>query len=412
MSYQITLNSWSGANKTEAAKKLSKVFWFDNEKSMTIVDRLCQGQPWRFDRPIPDHQADLASTFLRSLGFSVDLQPVEGETTPLSDSVAQEESQEDVDVAEDRSSYRFNFQGDGRTLFNISFVNLIKMVFTLGIYRFWAKTIVRRYFWSQTLFSGDRFSYHGTAKELIRGAIFLGLVLILLGLFNAYVFFNVGLIEGELVSNLISFIIVALLPALLTRAWRYRLSRTAWRNIRFSFRGKGMSAFVLYFIEVTLTIVTFGLYWPFFKIKTEKFWRENSWFGDVQFRFSGVGKDFFKKFLFAVVLTPLTLGFFMFWFTADLKRYLWSHTHVGGATFNFPITGRDYMRLKVANFFIILFTLGLGYPWVMVRNQKFLTGNLTLAGNIELNRIVQEMKDSGAFGEEALDAIDVPIEIG
>jgi len=29
-----------------------------------------------------------------------------------------------------------------------------------------------------------------------------------------------------------------------------------------------------------------------------------------------------------------------------------------------------------------------------------------------LNRIVQEMKDSGAFGEEALDAIDVPIEIG
>ena len=70
------------------------------------------------------------------------------------------------------------------------------------------------------------------------------------------------------------------------------------------------------------------------------------------------------------------------------------------------------MRLKVANFFIILFTLGLGYPWGMVRNQKFLTGNLTLAGNIELNRIVQEMKDSGAFGEEALDAIDVPIEIG
>ena len=70
------------------------------------------------------------------------------------------------------------------------------------------------------------------------------------------------------------------------------------------------------------------------------------------------------------------------------------------------------MRRFNKNFFIILFTLGLGYPWVMVRNQKFLTGNLTLAGNIELNRIVQEMKDSGAFGEEALDAIDVPIEIG
>ena len=110
--------------------------------------------------------------------------------------------------------------------------------------------------------------------------------------------------------------------------------------------------------------------------------------------------------------TPLTLGFYLFWFTANLKNYLWSHTHVGGATFHFPITGKDYMNLKVTNFFILLITLGVGYPWVVVRNQKFVTENLTLAGNIELHRIVQEMKDSGAFGEEALDAIDVPIEIG
>ena len=113
-----------------------------------------------------------------------------------------------------------------------------------------------------------------------------------------------------------------------------------------------------------------------------------------------------------MILTPITLGFYLFWFTADLKKYLWSHTHIGGATFLFPITGKDYMNLKVTNFFILLITLGVGYPWVVVRNQKFVTENLTLAGNIELHRIVQEMKDSGAFGEEALDAIDVPIEIG
>ena len=221
-----------------------------------------------------------------------------------------------------------------------------------------------------------------------------------------------GFQEGELISNLISVFIVAMIPALLARAWRYRLSRTAWRNIRFSFRGKGMDAFVLYFIGTVFTVVTLGLYWPFFKMKSENFWRENSWFGDAQFNFSGVGKDFFTKFVIAVILTPLTLGFYLFWFAADLKKYLWSHTHVGGATFHFPITGKDYMRLKVTNFFIILFTLGLGFPWVVVRNQKFVTDNMTLAGNIELNRIVQQMKDSGAFGEESLDAIDIPIEIG
>ena len=172
-----------------------------------------------------------------------------------------------------------------------------------------------------------------------------------------------------------------------------------------------MDALVLYFIGVIVTLVTFGLYWPFFKMKSEKFWRENSWFGDVGFQFSGKGKEFFKKFIIAILLTPLTLGFYLFWFTADLQRYLWSHTHVGEATFNFPITGRDYMKLKVVNYLIIVFTLGLGYPWVVIRNQKFIARNMTLAGNIELNRIVQEMQSSGAFGEEALDVLDVPLEI-
>jgi uncharacterized membrane protein YjgN (DUF898 family) len=414
MSYQITLNTWSGANKVEAAQKLSKVFRFDNDKSMTIVDCLSQGRPWRFDQPIPDHQADIASTFLRGLGFTVDIQPVEGEVEPIVDWVAEEEipEQAETPTQEERTSYLFKFQGQGRTLFGITFLNLIKTVFTLGIYRFWAKTIVRRYIWSQTLFAGDRFSYHGTGKELLLGAMLFIIAIVLMGSLNTYVYFNIGFLEGELVSQITSLIFAIMLPFLLVRAWRYRLSRSAWRNIRFSFRGRGIDAFILYLTGGVLTAITLTLYWPFFQMKKEKFWREKSWFGDIQFRFSGKGKDFFRKFILAVILTPLTLGFYLFWFYADLKRYLWSHTHVGGATFHFPVTGKDYMKLKVINFFIILFTLGFGYPWAVVRNQIFLTENLTLAGNIELNRAVQKMRDSGAFGEEALYAMDVPIEIG
>ena len=412
MSYQITLNTWSGASKKEAAEKLASVFRMNNEKSMGILDNLCEGLPWRFDQCIPDHQADMASTYLSGLGFAVDIKPVAGDIEPLPGPPVTEEAPAEEIAQSYGDDYRLKFQGDGRTLLNISLANLIKTVFTLGIYRFWAKTNVRQYIWSQTLFAGDRFSYHGTGKELLSGAFRFGGILVLLGLVNVYIFFNIGPAEGEIFSDLLSLIILFMIPALLVGAWRYRLSRTAWRNIRFSFRGKKMDAFMLYFLGGIFSVVTLGLYWPFFKMKSEKFWRENSWFGDVQFGFSGIGKDFFRKFLFAIILTPLTVGFYSFWFAADLKRYLWSHTHVGGATFNFPINGKDYMRLKVINFFILIASFGLGYPWVVVRNQKFLTDNLTLAGNIELNHIVQEMKTSGAFGEEALDAMDVPIEIG
>ena len=112
---------------------VAKVVGIGNEKAMTVVDRLCQGLPWRFDKRVPDHQVDVASSYLRDLGFAVDIQPVEGEIEPLSDPVsvatAEAAAEEEADVSVKEDSYRFKFQGDGRSLLNISFVNLIKTVF-------------------------------------------------------------------------------------------------------------------------------------------------------------------------------------------------------------------------------------------------------------------------------------------
>lgn len=410
MNYQITLSTWSGESKTEAAKKLSRIFRLNKEKGLATVEGLCEGLPWRFENTISNQQATQAAKFLQENGFSVDIAPVEEEVEPLP--VPTDKTAVPATPLETDSSYRMGFQGDGRTLFGITFINLIKTIFTLGIYRFWAKTRVRQYLWGQTLFAGDRFSYHGTARELLRGAVRFGLFIILFIAVSVYTFLEFGPEESELVGNLFTVIFMFLLPFLMVGAWRYRLSRTAWRGIRFSFRGQGRQALRVYFKGYLAVPLTLGLYWPYFKMKTEKFWRQNSWFGDVQMRFSGKGKDFLRKFVLALFLTPLTLGFYLFWFSADLSRYIWSHTHIGGGTFHFPIKGRDYFNLKMVNFFIIVFTLGLGNPWVVVRNRKFIADHLTFSGNIELNRVVQEMQESGAFGEESMDIMDVPIDIG
>ena len=411
MSCQITLSTWSGESKTEAAEKLSRIFRLNNEKGLATVEGLCEGLPWRFENTISDQQATQAAKFLQEIGFSVDITPVEGEVVPLP--VAADENEPAVPVipSETESSYRMGFQGDGRTLLGITFTNLIKTIFTLGFYRFWAKTRVRQYLWGQTLFAGDRFSYNGTARELLRGAIRFGMFFLLFAAVSVYTFLEFDPEESELVGNLFTAIFMFWLPFLMVGAWRYRLSRTAWRGIRFSFRGQGRQALTVYFKGYLAVPLTLGLYWPYFKMETEKFWRQNSRFGDVQMRFSGKGKDFLKRFIVALFLTPLTLGFYLFWFSADLSRYIWSHTHIGGGTFHFPIKGRDYFNLKVVNFFIIIFTVGLGNSWVVVRNRKFIADNLTFSGNIELNQVVQEMQDSGAFGEESMDIMDVPIDI-
>ncbi len=40
---------------------------------------------------------------------------------------------------------------------------------TLGIYRFWLATDIRRFLWSNTELAGETFEYTGTARELLIG---------------------------------------------------------------------------------------------------------------------------------------------------------------------------------------------------------------------------------------------------
>ena len=49
-------------------------------------------------------------------------------------------------------------------LFGIAFRNLVLTIVTLSIYRFWAKTRIRRYLWSQVTVASDRLEYTGTGK--------------------------------------------------------------------------------------------------------------------------------------------------------------------------------------------------------------------------------------------------------
>src|SRR5882724_13007366 len=43
------------------------------------------------------------------------------------------------------------------------------LALTLGIYRFWLATDVRRFLWSHTEIAGDGLEYIGTARELLLG---------------------------------------------------------------------------------------------------------------------------------------------------------------------------------------------------------------------------------------------------
>jgi hypothetical protein len=66
-------------------------------------------------------------------------------------------------------SQQFAYDGRLGELFGIFFTNLLFSIITLGFYRFWAKTRMRRYIWSRVSLNGDAFEYTGTGGELFIG---------------------------------------------------------------------------------------------------------------------------------------------------------------------------------------------------------------------------------------------------
>src|SRR5262245_45606606 len=141
-------------------------------------------------------------------------------------------------MAKSDESRRFTFYGEGGTLFGIHIVNLFLGLITLGIYLFWGRVNVRKYIWGQIEVDGDRLSYHGTGKET-----FLGWLKALAIFGIPYVLLQQGprlagagpLLIG--VGALLSVILIVIfVPMAIVGTRRYRLSRTAWRNIRLSFR--------------------------------------------------------------------------------------------------------------------------------------------------------------------------------
>src|SRR3954471_4846708 len=135
---------------------------------------------------------------------------------------------------------KFSFHGEGGSLFGIHIVNLFLTIITLGIYHFWGKVKVRKYVWGQVEFEGDRLAYHGTAGEIIRGwlkavAIF-GIPYLLLRMGPQWL--GLGLLMTVTGAALATILLLIFIPIAVVGSRRYRLSRTSWRSIRFSFTGR------------------------------------------------------------------------------------------------------------------------------------------------------------------------------
>lgn len=165
---------------------------------------------------------------------------------------------------------------------------------TVGFYRFWLATDMRRHLWSHTSIGGDSAEYTGRARELLIG--FLIALAILVPIYIAY--FLIGL-EAERLQAFASVPLALFLYLFgqfaIYRARRYRLSRTVWRGVRFWMTGSGWAYAWRAFAWGLLVVLTLGIVLPWRDAALERYKMHHSHYGNLQGHFEGTGFEYFKR---------------------------------------------------------------------------------------------------------------------
>jgi len=301
------------------------------------------------------------------------------------------------------------FHGSAWTLLGIHVVNVCFTLLTLGVFYFWGKARVRAYLYGQSEFEGDRFAYHGTGRELLvgflKGLLVFGLPVVLLSVAPQVLRIPEAM-TGAL-QTLLWVVGVILVPVAMVGARRYRLSRTSWRGIRFSFRGSAREFVGIFVLGSLLTSLTLGVYYPVFVTKRQAFMISHAYFGSRQFDFDGRGGALVGPFLVMALLFLPTLGLSWFWFSARRHRYFTEHTRFGVTRFRSTVEGGALAWLQISNLVSIVLTLGLAWPWTVARSVRFYYHKVTLQGPLDLGDVRQDTRAASATGEGLAGLLDV-----
>jgi uncharacterized membrane protein YjgN (DUF898 family) len=202
-------------------------------------------------------------------------------------------------------SQQFTYDGRLGELFGIFFVNLLLSIVTLGFYRFWAKTRMRRYIWSRVSLNGDAFEYTGTGGELFIGFLIVG------GLFIVATILKTVLDLAappdsplpNIAAVLFGLLVVYLIFVARYAAQRYRLTRTLWRGIRGGMTGSAWAWGFKAMLLGVLTAVTLGFAGPWVHMRLLDDRVNNSYFGDAKASMHTTSVPLYVAFLIGMVIS-------------------------------------------------------------------------------------------------------------
>ncbi len=195
-----------------------------------------------------------------------------------------------------------SFTGKGKEFFRLCLRAGFFTVVTLGLYRFWFLTDVRRFLWRHTRVGADSLEYRGTGRELLLGFLF---ALAILGpLYLGYFLLGIEAERYQALASTPFFLILMLFGIYASyRARRYRLTRTVFRGARFWMTGSGFNYLMRYLAWACVSLLTLGLAYPWMAASLERYKMRNTFYGDLGGGFEGRGGSFFKRGILLWLLT-------------------------------------------------------------------------------------------------------------
>ena len=344
------------------------------------------------------------------------------------------------------------FTGTWREYLPIAATNVLLIIVTLGVYRFWATARQRRYLWSRTHVIDDTLEWSGTGKEMFIG--FLIVIAILLPFFLFIQFLFPALIargkEGAAggIFTLFYLGIFFLGGFARFRALRYRLSRTWWHGIRGGSNDPGWNFAGEYFGRYALVGMTMFIMFPWAATRLwNARWNQMS-FGPIQFRARLDARGLKRRWaliylvpiaLLAVVgllavaagvaiagsrtgpnsagiMVILVAVFLLFYLAIPLATLHWfakfyrnaaASTSLGDLEFGFDATTWGWLKLFLGNIALAIVTFGFGLSYWGYRNWAFMVRHTHIYGSVDLAGLTQSTTHAPGEAEGFADAFDI-----
>lgn len=96
---------------------------------------------------------------------------------------------------------------------------------------------------------------------------------------------------------------------------------------KFEFKGSGLCYIWLFIWTTILTLITFGIFFPWAVTATQRWMAAHTKINGEQLCFKGSGAGFFANWLLILILTVLTLGIYAPWGAVRLIRWIVSNTY-------------------------------------------------------------------------------------